>query len=433
MGFQYSGDDLNTYKNEMTKSLAKLEELLHPIFKNAETAFQDPSWTGQTAQKFKRYYEAVYTPAAVQLSMLCSCLKNCLDIYYACYINFVDSDSHAVIYAEEIDKLSEKLQGRDTEAEAIQSALTGQIDTISEIADGFDIKDPGIVECVTLINQTIKDLYERIDCTEGKIQSDLAGILSASNTLVDLILVGEYASVSSDGKTLELDEERLSRALNKAMDTYQYLDGWKKENKELILKAEEIGDIDQATRQREGEASAAKGFTTGLVIVTNIGLICATGGGSLLLSIIYGAASGALISAVDEAGDQYAEKGWDNITWGDVEMDALFGGIGGAAGGGIGSLISSGLSTGLGFIPGIQEGLQSSKPAIQGMTQAMVDAWSTWVGDVVGGVVDDSVGQLLKTGEIDFGSAIQSSITDPTTPADTAVSFFHTLGVECFK
>ena len=428
MGYQYSGDDLNTYKNELIKSINKLEGMFDSLIKNADPAFQDPSWKGQTADSFVKYYETIYKPVAVQLSALCSCLKDCLNIYYACYINFVDGDSHAVIYAEEIDKLSTKLSGRDTEAAAIQSALVEQVDTISDIADGFSIKDPGITDNVIFITQTIKDMYDRIDCTEGRIKSDLTGFISAYQSLQNLILVGRNnAHISSDGTSLELDEETVSKALCKVMESFAYLDGWKQANEKLILKAEEITEIDKAIRQRKGEADCAKDAVVGIAVLTHIALVLGTGGGSLWFEIIYGIVSGAIIEGVDEAGDQYVENGWENITWDDVGIHAVYGGIGGGAGGFVGNVAGSGFSHLLGHIPIIQQGLQSSNPVIQEITNTFIETTGAWLGGTTGNMAEEITNQLIETQTIDFPSVVESGFTDSGNTAETAVTFFSEL------
>ena len=96
-----------------------------------------------------------------------------------------------------------------------------------------------------------------------------------------------------------------------------------------------------AKKERETHAKWLKIGVGALCFVGSVAVVFATGGAALPV-IAAGAAAGAITAGVNNAADQYVEKGLDDINWADAGKDAVIGGIVGAvtstisiAGGGV--------------------------------------------------------------------------------------------------
>ena len=421
MGLQYSGDDLNTLKESIINSMEDMNEMSGSIIGKAMAAFQDPSWTGQTASRFSSYFEMVYLPAAAELYMLNSCLKTYLNTYYLNYTGYVDADHHAVIYTAETDQLSEDLTGRDTEAETIHTAVETQIESVRDIIDEIPFDDPGIIESVQSVLKEIQDMYDRIDATESKMAADLSEFASACSDLSELMRIGVSATVSADGKTLQLDEQALKGALEKVSAHYDNQTQWMADNAEQVVAAELAAEVDRVSRRGE-EAGTVKVIVGIFCTVGSVIVIAATGGAAAPV-ILCGAASGALVKGVNNAADQYTEKGWDGICWLEVGEETGIGFVVGTVTSGVGYELSTMVTTAASYAPIIQNGLHSTHKATQILTYGMVGMQSTVVSGIGSRAAGSIVYQMLENGEVDFGVVLNTSFSPENIVTDATFGF----------
>ena len=421
MSLQYSGDDLNTLKESIINSMEDMNEMSGSIIGKAMTAFQDPSWTGQTASKFSSYFEMVYLSAAAELFMLNSCLKTYLNTYYANYTGYVDADHHAVIYTAETDQLSEDLTGRDTQAETIHTAVQTQINNVSDLTGAISFNDPGITESVESILKEIQDMYDRIDTTESKMAADLSEFASACSDLGELMRIGVSATVSADGKTFQFDEQALKGALEKVSAHYDNQTQWMADNADQIVAAALFAEVDRVAR-REEEASTVK-LIVGIVVVVGGIALTVVSGGSALAIIGGGAASGGIISGVNSAADQYIENGWDGICWLEVGKDVAIGSAVGAATSFVGYELSALASTASAYVPFVQAGMQSSNKAAQILTYGAVGAGSSIISGIGSRAAGSVVYQVLENGNVDFGAVVNTSFSAEGIATDAMFGF----------
>ncbi len=159
-------------------------------------------------------------------------------------------------------------------------------------------------------------------------------------------------------------------------------------------------------KKREERAKWIKFGVGALAFVGSMAVVIATGGAALPV-IVAGATAGAVTAGVNNAADQYAEKGWDNINWGDAGRDAVIGGIVG----GTTSAISIAGGT-----------------AAQQVTSRFASYATTTTGKIVthvaGGTISsiaagtasraggEATRQFLKNGEVDWNS-VKESAFDP--------------------
>ena len=407
MGYQYSGDDLFDLKESIIKSLDKLDGLSATLKTKAQTAFQDPSWSGQTAEKYNDYYVQVYVSTADELSALNSRLKSCLEIYYANYAGYVDGDKHAVIYADETNQLCEDLQGKGNIASGIHSAVKQEIRNVNGITGWISYWDPGIEECINTIIQTISDMYDRINNTEIRFATDLGEFGTSCTTLNQLIDAGLAVTVSGNGKSIDFNAQTITAAADAVNQDIVDQNHWQAENADVITAAEGFGEQDKAARTREKEAAAVK-ISVGVACeVGAVSLTVATGG-AFAAVVIGGVAAGAVTGAVNSGADQYAANGWNDFDWGEVGKGAVVGGIVGGVTSGAGYGLSAVATTATSAIPVVQVGMHASSKAVQMATYGAVGAGSSVVSGIGSRAVGSATYQLLTTGKID-GEAVAAS------------------------
>ncbi len=420
MGYQYSGDDLFDLKESIIKSLDKLDGLSATLKTKAQTAFQDPSWSGQTAEKYNDYYVKVYVSTADELSALNSRLKSCLNIYYANYAGYVDNDKHAVIYTAETDQLCEDLQGKGNTASDIHSSVNTQISNVRYITGGISYTDPGIAACINTIIQTISDMYDRINNTEIRFATDLGEFSTSCTTLNQLIDAGLAVTVSGNGKSIDFNAQTITEAADAVKQDTVDQNHWQAENADVITAAEEFGEQDKAARKREKDAQTVKIIVGIACAVGSVALTVATGG-AFAAVVIGGVAAGAVTGAVNSGADQYAANGWDNFDWGEVGKGAVVGGIVGGVTSVAGYGLSAVATTATSAIPVVQVGMHASNKAVQMLTYGAVGAGSSVVSGMGSRAVGSATYQLLTTGKIDGEAVAQSTFSATGIAVDAVI------------
>lgn len=420
MGYQYSGDDLFDLKESIIKSLDKLDGLSATLKTKAQTAFQDPSWSGQTAEKYNDYYVKVYVSTADELSALNSRLKSCLNIYYANYAGYVDNDKHAVIYTAETDQLCEDLQGKGTIASDIHSSVKQEIRNVNGITGWISYWNPGIEECINTIIQTISDMYDRINNTEIQFATDLGEFSTSCTTLNQLIDAGLAVTVSGNGKSIDFNAQTITEAADAVNQDTVDQNHWQADNADIITAAEEFGEQDKAARKREKEAATVKVIVGVACAVGSIALTVATGG-AFAAVVIGGVAAGAVTGAVNCGADQYAANGWNNFDWGEVGKSAVIGGAVGGATSMVGYGLSSVVSSAAGCMPVVQAGIRSASQTTQMVTYGAVGAGSSVVSGIGSRAVGSVAYQLATTGTVDFETVKENTFSVSSIIVDGAI------------
>ena len=171
-----------------------------------------------------------------------------------------------------------------------------------------------------------------------------------------------------------------------------------------------VEDEDAAKQQRQEQAKWLKIGAGVLCAVGSIAVVVATGGAALPV-IAAGVAAGAVTAGVNNAADQYAEKGWDDIDWSDAGKDAVIGGI-------VGGVTSA-----------ISIGGAAVTQQVAGRVTGQVAAYATTatgkiVTHVAGGVVSsvaagtasraggEAVNQYLREGTVDW-NRVRDRAFDP--------------------
>ena len=174
----------------------------------------------------------------------------------------------------------------------------------------------------------------------------------------------------------------------------------------------------EAKKKREEQAKWLKIGAGVLCAVGSIAVVVATGGAALPV-IAAGAAAGAITAGVNNAADQYAEKGWDDIDWADAGKDAVIGGIVG----GVTSAISIG---------GSAVANQAVSRVTGQVTPYLTSATQRMAVHVIGGVTSsvaagtasraggEAVRQYLDDGSVDW-EQVRDKALDPRSMTVDAV------------
>ena len=424
MGYLYNGKDLYNFQNDLIKALDQLEGQSKDIKEAASKAFLDDGWKGQAADKYQAYYGRVYLNIIKELSDLNSRIRNCLKLYCASYIGNVDTDHNAVIPGLEVDAFYEALEGRTKAAADVQSAVSTQISNVRDITGRINFENPYIVETIAAIKNEINGMYERINATEASAEENLSGFYLGYEALLELIEAALATKVSSDGRSIELNETGIENALRKMQIAQAEQEAWEAQTAEAVSVADAYLEADAVARREEEMATLRTLVGIGCAVLA-IAATVATGG-AFAAVVIAGAASGAVVAGVNSAADQYVATGNTNLLeydWAEIGKDAAIGGVVGGVTSAVSFGITSGVTTAAAHTTIVQAGMNSSSTVTQMLTFGAVGSGSSVLSGAGSRMAGTITSQLLENQSVDWNTVFSSGFSLSDMGKDAAVGF----------
>lgn len=338
MGFQYGANDLRVLKDGMIKEVNEMNRSSGILSSNANAIMDNESWAGRTADKYKEYIGFLYAYILDGTGKLCHWLNNCIKIYYMSYTGYVDPDTNAIIYQDEVDRFQEGLMGYDTSAITIQDEIKEQIRIVNKFASVIGISDPGVVDSYKAIEKEIQDMYSRVDIAEKAIE-DLMTVFdkecAAVNALID---TGLSSVVSQDKRSLQIDKLSFDAAIAQIKNCNDEYETERKEN----LKHFSLAERFEEEKEVERSGKHADAVKTIIDILGDMGKFAISWVSGPITSIIGSGLIGFQQEAANEAVDQYAETGEIHI--GEVLLQGLNGGFEELGWSGVGEVVTIGIS-----------------------------------------------------------------------------------------
>lgn len=355
MGLQYAGDDLTRLCDVQTPGLYisqgyKDKNVLISLKKFTDMAFQDETWNGKAADRFKGYYEDIYGRILGLFQELIEALEERASRYASDYLK-IDGDTYAEFYLDDLVAARSKLETRLNKAARIDEAVSGQIKKVRSIVRIY-YKEPGVHARLSKIKREIDSLVTDFENEEKNFKAGFDNVDALVAAIRKLIDDGMGVVVSGNGTTLNYNAADYIESYQQAAKAYSAQEKFKADNAEEIEANYAL--VTDAVERRKKDLEKRQRLAFGLQVVISVAaaavVTVATAGaaGPVMVAAIggvVGAASAGASSIISQSvGDLYGH-GLDRVDWGTVGQEALIGGLTGAAtsaiGGGFGKAIAN--------------------------------------------------------------------------------------------
>ncbi len=333
MHIRYKGDDLLKASDMLKSGAITWFDLVYTAYQAMETAYNDETWEGQAADRFKSYYSDIHGSFAVVYQQLTDLFTKKCTAYVTEYLR-VDSDNHAVIDTDELADIITHIVFRIQGASAVHNAVSTQVSNVSDIT-GIYYTEPGVVKTLGDMKTKVSDFQQAVWDEETHFVSDgFPEMKELLESLKKLVEAGKAVKVSSDNRSIAYDPNALTDTFKDVAAAYEssqdYLDAHETdfaENEKILQKA-----IDE----RQEELNRRKALAIGVgIVVAAVGVVatvvtCGAAGPAVAIGI--GAAVGAVSSAATSMANQNIGDiyGRGKIDFGEVGKEAVIGGITGA-------------------------------------------------------------------------------------------------------
>lgn len=333
MHIRYKGDDLLKASDMLKSGAITWFDLVYTAYQAMETAYNDETWEGQAADRFKSYYSDIHGSFAVVYQQLTDLFTKKCTAYVTEYLR-VDSDNHAVIDTDELADIITHIVFRIQGASAVHNAVSTQVSNVSDIT-GIYYTEPGVVKTLGDMKTKVSNFQQSVWDEETHFVSDgFPEMKELLESLKKLVEAGKAVKVSSDNRSIAYDPNALTDTFKDVAAAYEssqdYLDAHETdfaENEKILQKA-----IDE----RQEELNRRKALAIGVgIVVAAVGVVatvvtCGAAGPAVAIGI--GAAVGAVSSAATSMANQNIGDiyGRGKIDFGEVGKEAVIGGITGA-------------------------------------------------------------------------------------------------------
>ena len=333
MGVVYKGDDLLRASDTLKSNVITWDNLVYAAYEAMRTAYQDDTWKGQAAERFKGYYEDIHASFAAVYFQLTEIFNKKCTAYVSEYLK-VDTDNHAVIYTDELADVITHIVFRIQGVSGVHNAVSTQVSNVSDITSIY-YADPGIVSWLGTMKGKVEKLQQAVWDEETNFVSDgFPRMKELLDSLRKLINGGNTVKVSSDNRTIAYDPNALQETFKDVAAAYEssqdYLDA------NAIKFAEDEKTLQNAIDQRQEELNRRKALAIGVGVVIGVIGVAVTvvtcGAAGPVATIAIGAAVGAVSGAATSVANQNVGDiyGRGKISIKEVGKEAVIGGITGA-------------------------------------------------------------------------------------------------------
>lgn len=402
MGFKVDYGVLNELDYGMNSQCSLWQNGLENMDSTVTILTASANLSGNAADNIKAYFKNVHGTIISLLGELIYLHSASFKAYKSEYQSGIDTDLHAIISSDELERVRNVLKSNNDIAIAIDEELTS---VLSEVRDLFcvahrdisDTADANIAakEYAGDLEQSITELEEShmakdFEATDALISSvttfineylqSPAGTMSSFNIMTlaaSSSFMGLYEAHNMAYGQIKSRENEFNNAIEKDAEYY-----------EAILKEFE---------EREKTANAIKWVVTGVCIIGSIVAIGATGGAATPLVVAsVSAASGAIMAGTNNLADQYVMNGnliENGVDWGSFGEDVFVAGVSGFVTGYVGASVGGAITSKLGGTAIGETLLHSGSSIVRVGTAATIGAAS----EVGSGILSRGVGTLIST------------------------------------
>lgn len=420
-------EDISVQDRFIGTQVSAWKEQLDKVRETTEKLVQTRNMKGSTADHAKEYFSGIYGTVQSSINLLLATLSGNWGTYFSDYRS-VDGNSAYVIPTAEVRAINDAQKKKRDSLDFGKEFIDNEVrKTVSSVSDLVSISYRGMDDVFRAhdsLGKMLDDLVTAIEENERTHRNDFSEIDSIlaelKNLLTEMTGKDTVYKLQFSGSSFAQTEtyQKLYNSYTKLANVYQ-------KNANEYQKAQEIRQgyyeqLQAEEEERRRQAETVKKIALGLCIIGGIAATVLTAGAAspVLVATISGAATGAVMGAVNTAADMYTVGGWDGIDWGNVGIEALKGGIVGAATGAVSGAAAqafSGIgSAALGKIPDTASVFVkgAAKVVVKGVEGGATKVLSGGVQDITNGLLHgESIGEAFEQAGSNMGKNFVSGFT----------------------